>query len=140
MPVHYWGDEDFDWKSLYSAIDEGTSIMENFGRVGVHSKEKYGTARWDIYLCEGTLHSLTHPGYVYSQYPKWLWVFDVRCKPLRFIAPIVRFWQKIVIKFAFNYICNKYPHIDREIVIHAPEELLPEKLKILRNSMWRRLC
>lgn len=140
MPRHYWGDEDFDWNSLYSAIDEATFIMKTFGRIGVHSKEKYGTARWSIYMFDGTLHSLTHPGYVYCQYPKWLWRFDVHYRPLLFLIPFIVFWQKHVIRFAFNYVCNKYPHIDKEIVMDAPEELLSEKLRILRNSLWRKLC
>jgi len=140
MPCHYWGDDDFDWDSLYASINEATSIMKNFGRIGVHSKEKYGTARWNIYLCDGTLHSFTHPGYVYSQFPKWLWKFDVTYKPLRFIAPLIRLWQKQVVKFSFYYVCNKYPHIDREIVMFAPEELLPDKMRILRNSMWKKIC
>jgi hypothetical protein len=50
MAVHYWGDEDFDWASLYAAISEATDIMRVFGRIGVHSKEKYGTARWSVYM------------------------------------------------------------------------------------------
>jgi hypothetical protein len=140
MPFHHWNDTDFDWQSLYMAIDEATNIMQKFGRIGVHSKEKFGTARWTIDLCDGTLHSMTHPGYVYSQYPNWLWRFDVTCRPLRFFAPLIRLWQRKVVKFAFNYVCNKYPHIDKEIVMDAPEELLSEKLRILRNSLWQKVC
>jgi hypothetical protein len=140
MAVHYWGDEDFDWASLYAAISEATDIMRVFGRIGVHSKEKYGTARWSVYMCDGTLHSLTHPGHVYSRYPKWLWRFDVKYKPLRFVAPIIRAYQKQVLRFAFKYICGKYPHIQEELLESAPSNLLPPKLAKIAKRQWTRQC
>lgn len=140
MAVHYWGDEDFDWASLYAAISEATDIMRVFGRIGVHSKEKYGTARWSVYMCDGTLHSLTHPGHVYSRYPKWLWRFDVKYKPLRFVAPIIRAYQKQVLRFAFKYICGKYPHIQEELLESAPSNLLPPKLAKIAKRQWSRQC
>lgn len=140
MPCHYWGDEDFDWDSLYSAISEASKIMRRYGRIGVNSKEKYGTARWYLYFCDGSLHSFTHPGHMYSRYAKWLWQFDVRNRPLRFITPVINFWQKQVAQFAFNYVCNKYPHIIKEIISDAPEKLLPPHLELIRARMWSRSC
>ena len=101
MPHHDWSDKNFDWVSLNKAISTGDFIMTTFGRIGVHSKEKYGTARWDVYLFNGTLHSITHPGYVGSNYPKWLWKFD-SYRPLRFLSPIIQVWQKLLIKLTFN--------------------------------------
>jgi hypothetical protein len=140
MPYHEWGDEDFDWKSLDKAISEVDHIMTAYGRIGVHSKEKYGTARWSLYLCTGSLHSLTHPGYVYSRYPKWLWSFDVRNKPIKHIAPIIRLWQKKVIQYAFTVVCMRYPHIRDEIIMDAPRELLPPDLAIAAAKMWSNTC
>jgi hypothetical protein len=139
MPFHDWSDQNFDWKSLYSAIEEATEIMEKFGRIGVHSKEKYGTARWSLYLFTGHLHELTHPGYVFCQYPKWLWRFDVEYRPLRFLIHPIRWWQKRVVQYAFNYICNRYPHIVEELVMDAPDSLLPAHLKIIHNDQWIKL-
>jgi hypothetical protein len=139
MIFHNWDDQDFDWKSLYDAIEEGTHIMEKFGRIGVHSKEKYGTARWHLYLFTGHLHELTHPGYVYCRYPKWLWRFDVNYRPLRFLIHPIRWWQKKVIEYAFNYMCNRYPHISAEIVVNGPESLLPDHLKIIYDDKWIKL-
>lgn len=140
MPCHYWGDEDFDWDSLHKAINEAHTIMRKYGRIGVHSKEKFGTARWNLYLCSGTLHSFTHPGYMYSRYPKWLWKFDVMNKPLKHIAPVIRFWQKLVIQYAFTVVCAKYPHILKEIISDAPRELLPCELAIACAKMWSNSC
>lgn len=139
MPHHYWGDEDFDWDSLYKAEKEIRKILK-LGRIGVHSKEKYGTLRWDLFLCDGTLHSITHPGYVYSQYPKWLWVFDVKYKPLKFIAPIISFFQRQLIKFAFSKVCARYPHIRDEIIMDAPRNLLPPDLSIACAKLWSNSC
>ena len=48
MTYHVWGDEDFDWEALDKAIDQGTWLMEKLGRIGVHSKEKWGSIRWSI--------------------------------------------------------------------------------------------
>jgi hypothetical protein len=140
MPRHYWGDEDFDWDSLYKAETELRRIMKRYGRIGVHSKEKYGTLRFSIFFCDGTLHSFTHPGYVYSQYPKWLWSFDVVNEPLRFLTPPINFWQKLVFQYAFTTVCAKYPHIRDEIINDAPVELLPCELAMAHAKMWSRSC
>jgi hypothetical protein len=140
MPRHHWGDEDFDWEALYSAISEASTIMRKYGRIGVHSKEKYGTARWSLYFCDGTLHSFTHPSYVSSRYPKWLWVFDLNYRPLKFLRPLINFWQKNIVEYAFVKTCNKYPHIVKEIVMDAPDGMLPPHLELIRASLWTRTC
>ena len=140
MPSHYWGDEDFDWNSLYEAERELRHIMIRYGRIGVHSKEKYGTLRFEIFFCDGTLHSITHPGYVRSRYPKWLWRFDLDYRPLRFLTPLINFWQKLVLQYAFTIVCNKYPHIRDEIINDAPENILPCDLAIACAKMWSRSC
>lgn len=140
MPTHYWGDEDFDWESLDLARKEASQIMRVVGRVGVHSKEKFGTIRWSLYFCDNTVHSLTHPGYVYSQYPKWLWKLDINLEPLRFVGWIIRAWQRQTVQFAFNYICFRYPHIIKEILCDAPSNVLPPHLELLRARMWYRRC
>jgi hypothetical protein len=139
MPTHYWGDEDFDWDSLYKAETEIRKILK-LGRIGVHSKEKYGTLRWDLFLCDGTLHSITHPGYVYSQYPKWLWRFDIRHKPLKWVARFVNIIQIKIVQYAFTKVCNKYPHIRDEIIMDAPREILPPDLALASAKMWSNTC
>lgn len=140
MPHHDWSDKTFDWKSLYKAIDQGTWLMRKLGRIGVHSKEKYGAIRWSIYLFNGTLHSLTHPSHVYSQYPKWLWSFDVMNRPLKLFVNPIQFYQALIIKLTFLYLCYKFPHIEKEIVQDAPRELLTSRLKKLSGSMWQTHC
>jgi hypothetical protein len=53
--------------------------LRRWGRIGVtQTKWKYETVR--VYCSFGwyQLHSITHPGYMYSRYPKWLWSLDCR--------------------------------------------------------------
>jgi len=113
MPCHYWGDEDFDWKALDEAMYEGATIMRRYGRIWVSTKEKYGTARWDIYLSS-------------SKYP--------------FLTEIIQAWQTIVIHYAFTVICKKYPHIRDELLSDAPSELLPSDLALISAKMWSSTC
>jgi hypothetical protein len=140
MPFHVWGDKAFDWKALDKAISQGTWLMSKLGRIGVHSKEKFGTARWSIYLFNGQLHSLTHPGYVYSRYPKWLWSFDVIHRPLRFLVRPIQFYQALIIKLTFLYLWYKFPHIRPEVFSDAPRELLIKKHSKFAASFWQTSC
>lgn len=140
MPFHDWSDEDFDWKALNSAIYQGTWLMSKLGRIGVHSKEKYGLARWDLSLFNGHLHDLTHPGYVYSQYPKWLWSFDIEYRPLRFLTWLIRPYQALVVKLTFLYLWYKFPHIRPEVFSDAPRELLFKKHGKFAASFWQTSC
>ena len=140
MPTHFWGDENFDWDSLYKALDQGTWLMSKIGRIGVHSKEKFGSLRWDLSLFNGHLHDLTHPGYVYSQYPKWLWSFDVEYRPLRFLTWLIQPYQSLVVKFTFLYLWYKFPHIRPEVFSDAPRELLLKKHAKFAASFWQRSC
>jgi hypothetical protein len=141
MPYHYWGDEDFDWNALYSAEKEIRNICMKYARVCILSKEKYGTIRWEHFgVCDDTLHSLTHPGYMYSQYPKWLWSLDLKIRPLKFVYPIIRFWQSLVIQYAFTITCLKYPHIQNEILSDCPREVLPVDLAIKASTGWCNSC
>lgn len=140
MPTHYWGDEDFDWNSLYKAERELYQIMTKYGRIGVHSKEKYGSLRFSIYFCDGSLHSFTHPGYVYSQYPKWLWILNCEYKILNLFLPIINFWQKLVLQYAFTKVCDKYPHITEEIIHDMEHGVLPPDLELIRARGWSSTC
>jgi hypothetical protein len=135
MPSHHWDDKDFDWKALYSAESYGAKFMKRWGRIGIHSKEKYGTIRWSVYFFDGSLHSLIYPGYVYNQFPKWLWVLDCN-RYLRFLCPIICRYQAFIVRAAFKNMCNKWSHIVKEILCDAPENILPADLEKIRSSMW----
>lgn len=91
--MHYWG----EWSQM---------------------KEKYGTAR--VYCSFGLhqIHSITHPGYVFNQYPKWLWVLDCHYghRLLRLFQPLVIKWQTFIYRLAYKKALKKFPHIKDEIL------------------------
>ena len=140
MVHHDWSDENFDWKSLSEAETLGCKLMKRIGRIGVHSKEKYGIIRLDLYLSDGSLHSLTHPGYVASQYPKWLWGLNCKFKLPKLLLRPIQLYQALIIKLTFSYLCYKYPHIIDEIIMDAPRDLLSKDLAKRAGKMWKTTC
>jgi hypothetical protein len=121
--MHDWSEDTFDWNSLNEAIDYMHDYMVKYGRIGVHSKEKWGTARLYVTFYHGSLHSLTHPGYVYSQYPKWLWTADIYyispfCRKIG-LASLIQWWQTKVYVRAYANAVKKWPHIKKEITCAA---------------------
>ena len=127
--MHRWGDENVDWKGINDAADYIGLNLRRWGRVNVTQwKEKFGTVR--VYCGFGfdQIHSVTHPGFCYSQYPKWLWILDCKyggylVKPLNWIfIP----YQKMVYKILYNEAVREWPHLRKEILCCAD---WPELLK-----------
>lgn len=120
--MHNWSDSDFDWKALNGAINIIGPTCRKYGLLGGQIKEKYGTLRFYAMFGYLSLHTLIYPGYVYSQFPKWLWTLDIK-----YIGPILRFfferpfvwWQKKVYNYAYQKAVKKYPHIRKEILCAA---------------------
>lgn len=126
--MHRWGDEDFDWDALNDCCD----IVYRWSKRGFITgqiKEKYGTLRWYAMFGHLSLHSLCYPGYVYSQFPDWLWKLDCN-----YIAPVLRFfferlfvwWQLKCYNWAYQACLKKHPHIRTEILSSADH---PELIK-----------
>lgn len=123
---HDWSETEFDWKGLYEAEVLLNKICKIF-RIGLSSKEKYGTIRTSIRLFDGSLHSLTHPGYSYSQYPNWLWrlQLDVQFKimlnfPFKYLVTAIQLFQlNVGYRLAYYIAMMKYPHIAEEICVDA---------------------
>jgi hypothetical protein len=144
MGIHYWGDEDFDWTALSSAISDMSGFMRRWGRLGVHSKEKYGTARLYMYPYCGGLFSLFYPGYVsywpwsskkhIGKYLMWLEykVFQPVSRLLKLYVPI-NWWQLKVYNWAYQRALKKYPQVAEEIIEDAD---WPEYIKDWHKHMW----
>jgi len=47
MPYHDWGDEEFDWNSLYKAQSWFVKLYEKVAGKYPMTKEKYGTIRFE---------------------------------------------------------------------------------------------
>lgn len=133
---HEWGDTDFDWEALGKAEQIVNRVCNKWFRLGVHTKEKYGTLRCSVYPFDGSLHSITHPGYVYCQYPKWLW--NINCsmsywgsrRPYSwFVRLIIMFQMHVGYRLAYYIAMKKYPHIAEEICVDAdyPEYIIGGK-------------
>lgn len=119
MVHHDWGDEGVDWKGINDAADYIHDFCVKWGRFGGQAKEKFGTVRFYASFNWLSFHGLCYPGYVYSQFPDWLWKLD--CK---IISPILRFFfDKPVYKYrcfiyrtAYLNALKKWPHLKEEII------------------------
>lgn len=120
---HYWG----EWPDqLFSQVDQAAYFIgqycRKYGRIGVRqTKEKYGTAR--VYCDFGfyQLFSITHPGYAFSRYPKWLWSLDCKyfsrvISKLNWIVVPYQIW---IYRRAYELAFKKWPLIKDEIISGA---------------------
>ena len=102
MPYHEWGDEDFDWNSLYEAQSYIFDYVYKYSRCRVITKEKYGTIRYEyIFPPYGTLF--------YRSKLQRLW-----CRSF-----LYRLWIKLgkkVLESAVYSACEKYPTVKAEIL------------------------
>jgi hypothetical protein len=130
--MHNWGDEDFDWNGLYEAELYINKIMK-LARIGVHSKEKYGTLRLTPYFFDGTIHHILYPGFVYCQYKllrEQRWYLDIYFWPKVFyytgITWVVSRIQAKVYGLAYYLTVKKFPHLEKEICSDSDyPELIP---------------
>lgn len=123
--MHSWGDDTFDWKGLNEAIWYMHQRMVKLARIGVHSKEKYGTARLYCYFV-ANFHSLLYPGYVYCQYKsKFIWGLDVyygeQILYYTGLHYLIFKWQKYVYIDTYRKAVKKWPHLTREILCAADQ-------------------
>lgn len=142
--MHLWGDKDFDWEQLDESIEMVGSFMRFWGRIGVSSKEKYGTARIYVTFWDGSLHGLVYPGYHVCKWPKWLWSFD-----LNVIGPFIRWtrlaklavwYQTKIYGMAYSKGIKRFPKIKVELVINADyEEFIKEYRSIETMYRFRRV-
>ena len=124
MSNHIWGDDDFDWKALDDACQYLEKNCRRWARLGVWTKEKYGTMRVSTtcaYVTEyDLLHNLIYPGYARIVWPKWFrsyidWPLG---KALGFVGIIrlIQRYQNKTLKFFWNRAAKKWPHIKEEIL------------------------
>src|ERR1041385_5172837 len=122
MIYHNWGDENVDWKGIGEVCDYFWTMSRRWGRMGGQIKEKYGTVRFYVHFGNLSLHTLFYPGWVSSQFPKWLWKADIF-----YIGPFLRFfferlfvaWQKYVYNRMYQQALKRWPHLRAEILCDA---------------------
>ena len=127
--MHNWGDKDVDWDGIWEAARYIGTYCRRWGRLGGDYKEKFGTVRFYAHFGWLSLHTLIYPGYVSSQFPKWLWCLDCRV-----IGPVLRklferpfrWWQTKVYARAYWNALYRWPHLRAEILLCADYlELIP---------------
>lgn len=129
--MHHWGDGFKYFSDVDEAAFEIGQFLRRYARMSVtQTKEKYGTARVYCHFGWSQMFSITHPGYVWSRYPQWLWKFDVY-----YISKIIQPLNLVVVPFhrfmytlAYRLAIKKYPHIREEILGGADYPELLEKL------------
>lgn len=123
-PYHEWGDTDFDWKALVDASEYISNNVRKWGRVGIWTKEKYGTLRVSTtcaYFREyDFIHHFFYPGYCRYMFPKWFrkyidWPFGGIMKKLG-VVWLLQKYQHTVLKFFWLRAAKKWPHIAEEIL------------------------
>ncbi len=120
--MHLWGDETVDWAGISAAARFIGTNLVRWGRINVRDyKEKYGTVRVYCDLGWYQFHSITHPSYCYSQYPKWLWSLDCRygwrlIRPLNWIAVPYHKW---LYRRVYRLAVRRWPHLTAEILACA---------------------
>ena len=120
---HEWG-SDFDFKALDEASIYITSSCRRWARLGIWTKEKYGTLRVSTtcayFLEHDLIHSFVYPGYFMYQWPTWFrvyidWPFGKLMRCLGVIW-LLQKWQRVVLKYFWKRAAKKWPHIAEEIL------------------------
>ena len=110
--------------------------MRFWGRIGVNSKEKFGTARIYVTFWDGSLHGLIYPGHVRCRFPKWLWSLDIKfisrfCHWTR-ITKLVNWYQSKIYSMAYSKGIKAFPKVKVELVVAADfDELIKERESIM---------
>lgn len=122
MPYHEWGDEDFDWGALNSACRYIEKNCRRWARMGVWTKEKYGTLRISTtcaWFSSWPIHNLVKPGHVCYRWPTWMMKIDYKlgdiCHFLK-ITKAIQWWQFQTLKYFWKRAATKWPHIAAEIL------------------------
>lgn len=123
MSQHLWGDPSFDWNALDAASHYLWKRCRQWARLGVWTKEKYGTLRVSTtcaYFGYWPIHNTLKPGHVCYRWPRWVMLYIDRPlgQTLEFlgISSIVRKYQNTILKFFWLRAAKKWPHIKEEIL------------------------
>ena len=124
MPYHDWNDDTFDWKSLDDAGNYLTDNCRRYARLGLWTKEKYGTLRVSTTCAFFTeydfIHHIFYPGYARYTFPRWFrtyidWPVGRVLGKLGVISLIQRY-QLAVLRRFWQKAAERWPHIAEEIL------------------------
>lgn len=133
MVEHYWGDPEYDWKSLYEATSWFPTQAQRWGRMCVHAKEKWGCLRLEYFYWGATLFQLVYPGRLVTE-PRWLYDFSYNyARPvLKYsgIGYLIEQYQRLVFNILTIRMVKKWPHLKEELTEDFEfQELLYKRVK-----------
>lgn len=123
-PYHEWGDTDFDWDALNEASWYLHKRCRQFARLGIWTKEKYGTLRVSTTCAYFTeydfIYHWFYPGYAYYRWPKWFRIYIdwPTGKLMRKIGVIklLQKYQTAILSYFWKRAAKNWPHISEEIL------------------------
>lgn len=119
---HDWSEEEFDWSALNAACDYLSDNCRRWARLGIWTKEKYGTMRVSTtcaFFGEWPIHNLVKCGHVCYRWPNWVMAIDNKLGNILYklrITKVVQWYQLQVLKFFWKRAAKKWPHIAEEIL------------------------
>jgi len=125
-------EEDIDTRIAEEAAHMIATYLKKYGRVNVfQAKEKYGTVRVYCTLGFYNIHSITHPGYMYYRYPKWLTKIDflIGVRIASLLNKIIIPYHCWLYKKAYKKAIDKFPFYKENIISCAD---FPELLNDLK--------
>lgn len=126
--MHTYYDES-KWPYFNDVDDAAHEIglfCRRWGRIQVRqTKEKFGTAR--VYCSFGlsghwAIHGLIKPGWIYYQWPRWIYHIDCFLSNswlTSFIDRVLVPYQCFIYRLAYKRAIRRYPHIREEILCCA---------------------
>ena len=122
--IHLWGDAEMDWKALDEAERYLNDRCRQFARLGLWTKEKYGTLRVSTnvaYFSEyDFIHHIFYPGHVLYYWPKWFrkyidWPLGNVLKRIG-VLHVIQKYQHAVLKYFWKRAAKKWPQVAEEIL------------------------
>ena len=137
--AHYWGDEDFDWNALNHCVHLYDHVLKKYGRMCVHTKEKYGSMRLQfVGMGWGGIYGFIKPGHLFFRWTsfkinktvtiegeKHTYQQDFLMSLNEFTETIAKYtgirwlihkYQMFLFNMLTLYCVRKYPHIKDEIM------------------------
>lgn len=120
---HEWGD-DFDFGAIDAAGNYLSDNCRKYARLGIWTKEKYGTLRVSTtcaYFIEyDFIHHIFYPGYIRYKFPLWFHTYIDRPfgKLMRILGVIklIQMYQHAVLKHFWKKAATLWPHVSAEIL------------------------
>lgn len=123
-PYHDWSDTNFDWVALDQAGQYLETQTRRWARLGIWTKEKYGTLRVSTTVAFALeydfLHSLIYPGRCHISWPKWFrayvdWPIGKLARWTGIIK-LINKYQMWTLKRFWLKAAAKWPQVSEEIL------------------------